>query len=868
MILMAVPVDICHIYVAVPLAAEFSVMRNEEYAVKCRPYYLRSQLAGLNSRKSRCLGLLIAFAVLAPVAQESFAQGTDNGIVVGQAKLYDERSLESMLNSVRSGLGGTNFINPGLVQQNEGLIQGGEMTQSSVSAALGEEQRRTGLAAPAPVSPPSGSGSGASSSTGGSSTSGSGGGSTLKGPGSPETAPATPPLFSSNSIGLSAPLAISSEDMLQQQIGLSFEATNLEMLLEHALSDRLIFTKGGDVPAVPRALAVLGFQVTVEPRTEDKYSVAEAEITITSPDGLARPEVAMMLPQDKTYNVAKVTSDSHSIGLGAFVQPFVGSLSAGSSRNSAYIVYDVDTVALQRPIGSDQSSVSFAWQFRPVLGERSVQPGTRQVYVLLSLPVTSEESYTPAISVKTYWKRLDTKSGTVDDQQISGQNTTYALDPLSIHKTNDYDDGLRPVINDIESHDAGNGQIYIEARGSNFTNNMSVIIDGQAIPLHEQGGRLLAFTAPINALSYSNPIIVGAYGLPVDLVQPSLVDASGTVFQSGQVGEGLTIKAVSVVPLDADSSVVKIQLVARNTVDVPPLLPRNGQLVITIGDQVYGLNDKPVGMEDPDQTPLTTFDVRVPNSVLHAAQKVTVRYLFCGDEYRSDYALPGAAFSVDSATVVSKDKQSVVLALQGNFHQSLTAYIYHGSSAVEFDPTNPVAGSFLLLQAKSSPVSGKGPRALPGGKFHSRGENPFSEPAIPTAIPDPSFNLALLTVQRGQLQGADYLVLYEKGSPAQLLSLAACQKSLGTMNPNGPKNNPTIPMMPSQWEMWGTWNPSSPVTAAQSSNSPGTASQFSATSPSNGSPLAPNIQQNLPIILQLGTQTSTGSGKGKGIPAK
>ncbi len=656
------------------------------------------------------LPLLASLSVLLGMSHCAFAQAQDNGIVVGQAKLYDERSLESMLMSIQSGLAGSNYINPASVAQNEGMIQGGELTTSQLSVAETEAQPQpsesggksggqgfkggpgdsgqtgSGQAGAGQTGAgqtgagqnfggsstahfqPTASGGGASSSSPSSSGDSSGGAGASAGGGAGAggqhagggsggggaSGSSTNGSFSAASVGISAPLAISSQDMLQQQVGLSFEATNLSMLLEHALSDRLIFTSSSGT-ATPRALAVLGFQITVEPRMSDKFAVAEAEITVTSPTSSpGRPEVAMMLPQDKTYNIAKVTSDSRSINLGAFAQPFGATLSAGNSRNSTFVVYDVDTIALQRPFSSDPNSVTFAWQFRPVLGEKSVQPGTRQVYVLLSLPVSSEEDYTPVISVKTYWKSLDTKSRTVSDAPMAGASS-YTLDPLSIHRLNDYDDGLRPTFNSVDMYDAGNGQVYVEASGANFSKNMTVVLNGASNNVYEQGGRLLSFTAPIASMSYSNPVIVGPYGLPVNLKLPVLKDASGAVISPNRPDEGIKINGVSTIPLDASTSDVKIQLVSKRQDNVAPAVPVNAQLIVTIGGSVYGLDDCPVGLGSDSNATHTTLDLHVPTAALHTAQKLTVRYLFAGDEYRDDYQLPGDEFLASSVSVISCD---------------------------------------------------------------------------------------------------------------------------------------------------------------------------------------------------------------------
>ncbi len=94
---------------------------------------------------------------------------------------------------------------------------------------------------------------------------------------------------------------------------------------------------------------------------------------------------------------------------------------------------------------------------------------------------------------------------------------------------------------------------------------------------------------------------------------------------------------------------------------------------------------------------------------------------------------------------------------------------------VEFDPTVDVSGSFLLMQATETRTGSASTMGL--GTNGSRGAvNPFNEQ--PAASADKSYSLALLTASRSQLANARYIVLYEPGYPAELLSLSECLKSL------------------------------------------------------------------------------------------
>jgi hypothetical protein len=853
------------------------------------------------------VGLFLGLAIGSPHAN---AQTPDNGIVVGQPKLYDERSLESLLGAVQNGLigqngSGTNYVNANTVASHEGYLQGGSSDTSTLTGNINEV-----AAVPHPVS------STASASTSSSSTTPPAASTTSTvAPTTTAGSPGSPPIWQTgaSSAGIAAPLSIASEDTLQQQVGLSFEATNLALLLQHSVSDRLIFQQG---KAIPRELAVLGFQISVEPSNQDKNSVAVADITVTDPNGVSEtPQVVMMLPQDKTYNVARVTSDTKSFSLGAFAAPFVGSVGSNNSKGGAYVVYDVDTVALQRPENPGSHSVTFSWEFRPVLGEQAVQPGTRQVYVLLSLPVAAElapgdESqsslpFIPKISVSTYWRKLDTKSKTIDTgSQVD--RSIYDLDALPIYDMDTYENGLEPIIENVDWHDSGNNSLFVEAEGENFTPPVSIVVDGQSAgAVQECGGRLLSFNSSLTALRYEDPVVIGPYGLPVELDQPELKDNAGANIEPKDIGEGIRINNIQVSRLDENDSLLKLQLVAKKysaaDTSFVPKLPANAQLVISIGSQVYGLNDSPIGEEagpllsdnvdfsnpspvDSNADVYPTFDVQVPDTVLASAQKVTVRYLFAGgdkykNDYRTDYALPISTFRIDGVSVVSKGA-TVVLAITGDLPPNITALIDN----ILFTPTIDSGGAFLNLTAPQSlqnavpaPISAPAPGLKRAGglnsathnhagKAKSRGAVPaFTDilvPSVPLSTssgralargatpttgepsantPSPSsYSVALLyTTKNVLLDGAENIVLYKPGSPAQLLSLVSILNDIKGVAAAPTASKPIAQQYPSVYFSLGA-----PPTSAGAA-------------PSNAAPAGP--QSPVAGIVNLNTISKSGT---------
>ena len=97
-----------------------------------------------------------------------------------------------------------------------------------------------------------------------------------------------------------------------------------------------------------------------------------------------------------------ISRKAQSIGFGAVVQVVNVGFTASRSRETMYLVKDTDTVALQGPSTAD-GSISFGWQFRPVLGRRVVEPGLRQVFATVALPVPAACGFVGQLEVTTRW---------------------------------------------------------------------------------------------------------------------------------------------------------------------------------------------------------------------------------------------------------------------------------------------------------------------------------------------------------------------------------------------------------------------------------------------------------------------------------
>lgn len=317
-------------------------------------------------------------------------------------------------------------------------------------------------------------------------------------------APTLNPLSVSNSVGLS------SSDVLTQQVELNAQITSLRLLLQGALSDQFLVK---DARAIAnRQQTTLGISVSLDPPKQYKHAVAEVRVVISPPPGQDGVSIMNLLPAEKTYNVAKVTSNATQFGAGVVTSAIGIGVNGGTSRDRLYLVKDTDTVALQFPrpgtpaVGrafprraadafrtaldfesrgscdddeltrlpypgnveeEEGGTVVFGWQFRPVLGQDYVTVGQRQVFVQLALPASTDAQYIPSIHVQTRWRAYDPKRqvvGTVYKRTCSWTEEQGGIVLLN-----------RPEIRDVHVADLGGGNVKIAAHGDFFSSGVHIV---------------------------------------------------------------------------------------------------------------------------------------------------------------------------------------------------------------------------------------------------------------------------------------------------------------------------------------------------------------------------------------------------------
>jgi hypothetical protein len=391
------------------------------------------------------------------------------GIYVGEVKAYDEKSLEDLLNNAVKNLGSLNAFDASVIKQ-LGMVQGATVNQTAATITGGTATPSTQAAAPT-FTLPSGS-------------------------------------------------ATSAGNFLNEELQLGLQIINTQLLLQGSYNDQSV---QGD-PERQRTRTTLGFPITITVPTGFKYQGAVAEVQIsvcgTGTDESHAPKLAILLPQEKTYNVASLVSKSGSVGGGATI---AGVINLGGSilhgHQSYFLVQDQDTLAVQRPPNTDdcnkQSAVTFAWQFRPVLGQKVVRDGVRQTFAQISVPSPKGDYLKDDLegNITTSWRRYDAKTGRVGDP----------IDKPSSIRLHIHNFTLPPAPYDVSVQDNGDGNLTVLAYGA-FRTGTRVRIGGTvqdtSSPSFEQNSHYVRFVASALNLAASGASMLNGDGSEWPVLPP------------------------------------------------------------------------------------------------------------------------------------------------------------------------------------------------------------------------------------------------------------------------------------------------------------------------------------------------------------
>jgi hypothetical protein len=436
-------------------------------------------------------------------------------------------------------------------------------------------------------------------------------------------------------------VGVSSLDLLAEQVQLNSQITVLQLLLQGALSDEYLLKNSKAI--AKRQQTTLGFNIALDPPRQFKHAVAEVHVVLVPSvptEGAEGPSIMNLLPSEKTYNVAKVTSHQNSFGAGAVVEPISFGVSNGKSKDRLYLAKDTDTLALQFPLpvrgdeterpgrpfpqylhdvlksvgefqtidecdwnsgdGSSSESafakarldrdisravsngaqpIAFGWQFRPVLGADYVRGGDRQVFAQLALDAGLNANYRPHIYIETVWREYNPQRQVVGEvYKDSCSLARQSARAVSIL--------VPPLVRNVTLTDLGAGQVKLSATGDFFSSSLSVLSSQNTLSsLFFDGNALEAFANARDLLEAGDLRIVGQNGQNSPFAIPTKRDPLKQC--------GITQARLRAAPRPDGNSKVYLELTLGSTFFPTETQDGSPNPLVLLGGQVYGLRETP-----------------------------------------------------------------------------------------------------------------------------------------------------------------------------------------------------------------------------------------------------------------------------------
>jgi hypothetical protein len=629
-----------------------------------------------------------------------------HGLLVSLPKVYDNFYLQELLNTLKSQLASLNAVDQSTLLSHVGSVQGADLRQtgSAISAAgLPTPEVSTfvpaaGVSPYAPLPP----------------------GSVMPGYPTTTTPGATTMLRSATPLSPAPPQpsltmpggqTLGSLDTLNEEMQLSSEITNLQLLLDGALSDKLQNNTGQI-----KAAMTLGFPITIEPPTPDdthhKNRVAEVEVTICTPMGVADdpPSILTLLPQSRTYNVAGLVDKSFAGGLSAILGGMVnvgGSFLRG--HKTYYLVQQQEILALRRPsrsadefaacrINGLRGTLTFSWQIHPILGQSYARPGTTQAFVQFSAPPIIAPATGPVAvaCVRAGWHQTKDSGNQVVEPLEDEKAACFRVPFYS----------TKPQIDSVSVTDIGRGIVSVEIRGNNLPG--LVVRSGQALitPIYSAvaGHAEVTFQEAAHDLVLANGAsLVSRDGSETSIANP--------VFASPR----LSVSQIQVRPYSARQSIVKLRF-QRPASDFPAGSAScdwasDGPYVVTIGSNVFGLSDAPFRsiVCDPANPAIVDISLIAPSELLAASPNVRLGRLLWPSSYQAEVPMPESDLVVANVSLLSSIG-GLSIALSGTGLDNARV-LYPNIDPCQFAFT-PYGSTFAVLMLKdpSQNCSGQAPQ--------------------------------------------------------------------------------------------------------------------------------------------------------------
>ena len=749
--------------------------------------------ASLNSILILVVGLSL-FAHETSYAQSDSA-GSFNGIFVSEPKVYDDVSLQIMLNGLKSRLGQLSGLDQSSLIGRIGSLQGASATQ------YGFSMQATGMPLPGVTTTSSQTNPSSQVTTGGTTLTPTTGNTTQvvvsptgttttttttsttpSNTSTNQTATSTP--SSTSQIQLTTPTVTpapsaqpsmpsytmpstfspSASDILGEQMQLSYEIINLQMLLGGSLNDEYI--KGTHFH---KQHVTVGFPISITvPNKDYRNAVAEVEITICNPPedlvGPDAPSLMTVLPREKTYNVAGLVSKSLSLGAGAVISGIINVGGGFLWGHETYnIVRDQDTVAIQRPprdeLCKPSKALTFAWQFRPVLGQKSLQDGLRQTYAQISFP-NPYPSPCPGkngtVFISTKWRKYDSNHIVGDEVQGSLQSPDKPYQIATFFQA--------PYVEGVKTVDNQDGSMTVTVLGKFLSGarvRIGAVFLDDSTPGFLNTLKDITFTASNQALAINGASVVNRDGMESKIVEPNPKAPEACVSPDNQKkakeNEERRVNNDEKKPMDVTAvstpfsdALIQVTVPFQKMPKDPPGGPY--PLMVILGGKAFGLSDAPFKAE-PD----ANIIFLAPKDLVHNQRTLTVKKLFLWKDYEYSGHLPVQSdFAVANITVLSSDPDKAV------------APVKKARVKKAVDKTTAVKKAPITKPADEKAADGKYTHfAITGtGLEGTKVIQPFS-----ADVEVINGTMGLLTLASSQLEGVKQLVLQNGTEPPILVTV-------------------------------------------------------------------------------------------------
>jgi hypothetical protein len=567
---------------------------------------------------------------------------TGNGITIGTPKAFDNRSLALRIERLSASLDQLKIVNQN-VTENLSKIQTHTTTQSEHSVAL--EVKATS-AVPKEEDP----------------TKKSNNSDTKSEPATAGAKTASPP-----------DVTLAASDILSDQLNLASQILNLETLYERSLTDRIINGKS-------RLQTVLGFQVSITPPAGSEDCVAIVEVSVRLKKSMVPVSLVALIPQEKTYNAQTVSSSATSIGGSAVARVLTLGFSSKGESRQLFVHRDSDTIAFERNPRSkpplfdcDCTPTVFGWEFRPVLGRKTVSAGTRQMLAVIAIPAEDNppdgqhtdittldngiadtrrtaDDVPLEIRTRSYWRRYNSKKQTSRKrwrgwpQGIDGsRRVDTPSHELTVPDTARIQDALEQIVKQIRWVNSGTGRATVMVNGSNFFSGTKVVIGGEEYSeghgLVLKSNQTLEFETSLQSIATGDSVLSGRFGRSSQLLVPKEGRPVDSLFlqemkiEPGPFGKKAFLVSAVVLGYNDKGAIVGLDILSLQKLPEPLLFVGNDPVPLP-----YDYNEETVTFASVVRTAVRVA-AWISSEKLTRSASLAFKVPFCGANYQASLPL-------------------------------------------------------------------------------------------------------------------------------------------------------------------------------------------------------------------------------------